>query len=254
VGELWWQRFYDREYVRLWAGTLDSARDDAEAAGLWDLLELAPGMRVLDAPCGYGRLARRLAMRGAVVVGVDQSADQLQQAEADRGAIGMQSLRYIRHDLRSTVPEGEFDAAFNVFSSIGHGTDDDDLAVFRSIRQALRPGGLFVVETMHRDLVAASTSRGRRPGDRLEDGTLIVEEPVFDAVTGRVETTWHYAGPKGSGTKSASLRIYCATELVRLLATAGFRLENAFAGLTREPFKADGPLMGGRLALLARRA
>jgi hypothetical protein len=41
---------------------------------------------------------------------------------------------------------------------------------------------------------------------------------------------------------------------VRLLHTAGFQLEGAFAGLTREPFKAEGPLMRGRLALLARRA
>jgi SAM-dependent methyltransferase len=249
----WWQSFYDREYIRLWGGALNATRDDVEAAGLWDLLELAPGKRVLDAPCGYGRLARRLAERGAVVVGVDQAADQLERAEMDRGAIGVEALRYVRRDLRLPLGEEGFDAAFNVFSSIGHGTEEDDLAVLRSIRHGLAAGGLFVLETMHRDLVVARFSRGLGSGERLEDGTVLVEQPVLDAITGRVETVWHYAGPVGAGSKRASLRVYTATELVRLLEKAGFAFKGAFAGLTRQPFKADGPHMGGRIALLAAR-
>src|SRR5207237_2222573 len=47
--------------------------------------DLREGSRVLDAPCGYGRLSLPLARRGAIVVGVDQSAELLAQAEKDRG-------------------------------------------------------------------------------------------------------------------------------------------------------------------------
>ncbi len=41
----------------------------------------------VDAGCGYGRLARPLAERGATVVGVDQSSDLLAYVERMRGDI-----------------------------------------------------------------------------------------------------------------------------------------------------------------------
>jgi SAM-dependent methyltransferase len=62
-----------------------SGREQVDA--LWQLCGLAEGARVLDAPCGYGRLSRLLADRGAVVLGVDQSPDLLAEAERGRGRV-----------------------------------------------------------------------------------------------------------------------------------------------------------------------
>src|SRR5262249_5269843 len=152
------------------------------------------------------------------------------------------------HDLRRPLGEEGFDAALNVFSSVGYGTDEDDVAIFGTLRAAVRPGGRIVVETMHRDVLAARWGRGQqRPADRMADGTLVVEMPVFDPVAGRLETTWYWSGPAGSGSKSASLRIYTITELVRLLERAGWRLLSAHRGCTTEPFVAEGPDVGGRV-------
>jgi hypothetical protein len=80
-----------------------------------------------------------------------------------------------------------------------------------------------------------------------------VEEPHLDPVTGRVETAWHWSGPRGAGVKRASIRIYTITELVRRLERAGLAFESAHAGCTPEPFRATGPDLGGRVGLLARR-
>jgi SAM-dependent methyltransferase len=152
------------------------------------------------------------------------------------------------------IPDfGKFDAAFNVYSSIGYGTDDDDLAVFKTIHSAVRPGGLVLVDTVHRDSVAAFVSRGAKPGERLPDGTLVVEEPIFDPISGRMNTTWYWSGPAGQGQKSASLRIYTATELVNLLNAAGLRFVSAHQGCSTDEFKAQGPEVGGRIAILAER-
>lgn len=251
---VWWQDFFDADYLALWGRTLTDERSAAEADGLWALAGLAEGSRVLDAPCGQGRIARALARRGARVLGVDQSADLLARAEQDRGDLPPDRLRYLRRDLRQPLPEDGFDAAVNVFSSLGYGTEDDDLAILRTLAAAVRPGGRVIVETMHRDALAARFGRGQqRPADRLDDGTLIVEAPVFDPVTGRIDTTWHWWGPRGGGAKRASFRVYAITELVRLLEAAGLRVRSAHRGCSVEPFRAEGPYMGGRVALVAER-
>jgi len=185
---------------------------------------------------------------------VDQSAELLAQAEKDRGDLPANRLKYLRHDLREHLPEGGFDAAFNVFSSVGYGAESDDLAIFKTLRDAVRPGGRVLVDTAHRDLVAARFSRGAKPSQRLADGTLVVEEPIFDPISGRVNTTWYWSGSAGQGHKSASLRLYTATELIELLQSAGLRFLSAHRGCSLEPFRAEGPDLGGPIALLTERA
>ena len=249
----WWETFFDNDYIRFFSGVFSQAQTAEHADGLWQLLNLQEGSRVLDAPCGYGRLARALAERGAIVLGVDQSEILLEKAEKDRGQVPATRLRYIRHDLRKPMEDSGFDAAFNVFSSIGYGTEQDDLAVLQTLRSAVRPGGLVLLEATHRDMVAALRSRGTPPARRWDDGTLIAEESTFDSISGRVYSRWFWWGPDGRGEKSASLRLYTATELVRLMQTAGLRFRSAHRGYSLEPFKGEGIDMGGRLAILAER-
>jgi SAM-dependent methyltransferase len=249
----WWEHFFDEDYLQLWGAFLTPERTEAEADGLWKLLQLRQGARVLDAPCGYGRLSRSLAERGAAVLGVDQSATLIDRAEQDRGALPAARLRYLRHDLRKPLVESGFDAAFNVFSSLGYGSEEDDLAILRTLRDSVRPGGLVHIDTMHRDVVAAKMSRGDRPASRLADGTIVVEEPLFDPILGRVKTSWYWCGPRGGGHKSASFRVYSATELMQLVERAGFRFRSAHRGCSPDPFECDGADMGGRLGLLCER-
>jgi SAM-dependent methyltransferase len=217
----WCKTFFDSDYVRIWGSRFNPGQTAKQVQGVWELLKLREGSRVLDAPCGYGRLSLPIAMRGANVVGVDQSDELLNEAEKHRGDLPIDRLRYFKHDLREPLAEGGFDAAFNVYSSIGYGTEKDDLAIFKTLRSAVRPGGLVLVDTMHRDAVAASFSRGPRPSERLPDGTLLIEEATLDPISGRVNTTWFWSGPNSQGSKPASLRLYTATELVHLLQSAG---------------------------------
>ena len=249
----WWRDFFDQDYVHLWGSSMPPERTAAEADGLWQMLELQQGSRVLDAPCGYGRLSRPLAERGAVVLGLDQSEALLKEAEAQREGIPSDRLRYVRHDLRESIPHGGFDAAYNVFSSLGYGTEEDDLAILRNLCAAVRPGGFVLVETAHRDQAVSNFVRGANSSRRLPDGTLIVEEPVFDPISGRVNTCWYWSGPRGSGKKPGSLRLYSGTELVALMQKAGLRFRSAHNGCSPEPFKAAGPVMSARLGILTER-
>ncbi len=115
----WWEGFFDQDYLRLWGGL--SASGDDEAASLWRILGLGEGSRVLDAGCGFGRVSLPLAKLGAHVLGVDQSATLLAEAERRRGDLAADRLRYLRHDLRSPLGEAGFDVALSLYSSLGYG-------------------------------------------------------------------------------------------------------------------------------------
>ena len=134
----WGETFFDYDYVRNFSDFFTQAQTAEQVEGLWQLLNLQEGSQILDAPCGYGRLSRALAERGAIVFGVDQSEILLEKAEKDRGQLPATRLRYIRHDLRKPMEDRGFDAAFNVFSSLGYGTEQDDLAMLQTL--GLRSG------------------------------------------------------------------------------------------------------------------
>lgn len=248
----WWQAFFDADYLRLWEGVEDPGKTEREVAGLFTLLNLTEGSHVLDAPCGYGRISRALALRGANVVGIDYSADLLREAERRRADLSLARLRYHQGDLRAPLAHSGFDAAVNVFSSLGYGSENEDLAILSNLRAAVKPGGAVFVETSHRDAVAMGLGRSQRPiASRLSDGTLMLEEPRLEPISGRIETTWFWSGPSGSGQKSASLRIYTVTEFVRLLEAAGLKVRSLHAGCSTEPFVAFGPSTSWRLGVLA---
>lgn len=249
----WWQSFFDDDYRQMWSDTFTEAQTKSQAEVLWKLLDLHEGNRVLDAACGYGRLSVPVAELGAHVVGVDQSAELLAYAEKNRGAVSPDYLQYIRHDLRYRLRGEPFDAAFNVFTSIGFGSEDDDFAIITTLHDAVRPGSPVLIEAIQRDSVAAFIATGGTISHRRKDGVLVVHEALFDPAAGRVTGTWYWAGPETHGKKTACMRVYTVGELIRLVESAGFRLEQSYLGISMEPFQAKGPQMGGRIGMLVRR-
>lgn len=105
-------------------------------APLIDLLAPRQGESILDLGCGDGALTEKIASTGAIVTGVDASAEQVAAARA-RG-------------LNALVMDGEalaFDADFDaVFSNAAlHWMRRPD-AVIDGMWRALRPGGRIIGE------------------------------------------------------------------------------------------------------------
>ena len=124
------------------------------------------------------------------------------------------------------------------------------LAIFRTLRDAVRSGGRVIVETNHRDLTCAFIARGSKGSRRLPDGTLFVDESELDAISGVVHMNWYWFGPIGSGEKHAEWRCYTPTQIVGLLERVGLRFAGAYQGLTKNPYRAEGVEVGGRLAVI----
>jgi SAM-dependent methyltransferase len=215
----WWRDYFDAAYHDLHDPLFPEAESRREVAGMRELLGLAYGARVLDVPCGWGRHTRLLADAGHAAFGADLSPHLIARAVAPESA---PPPPYVAADLRALpFRSGSFDAVVNVFTSLGLFLDDaEDIRALREARRLLRPGGRFLLESMHRDeVVAAYAERDRW---RLPDGTRISARRRFDAVTGISHERLRWRRGEERGEKRHALRLRTATEIDGLLRAAGF--------------------------------
>jgi SAM-dependent methyltransferase len=101
-----------------------------------DLLEPKRGERILDVGCGEGTLTRKIAERGATVLGIDNSPEMVAAARAK----GVDALLLDAADMQFFA---EFDAAFS--NATLHWVLEKHQAA-RAIFRALKPGGRFAGE------------------------------------------------------------------------------------------------------------
>lgn len=180
------------------------------------MLGLPSGAAILDIACGFGRIAGPLHERGYDATGLDVSAEQLALAEQRNPG-----PRYVEADMRRPPP-GPFNAPVNLFSSFGYFDDrSDDAAALTAWSEALRPGGVLVMELMHRDRVAHLC------GQPIPPAGPVSEEGDTDWVTGVRTATVTY----GAIVKTFRVRLYTVTELVGMLHDAGFGQTDAYGGL-----------------------
>jgi hypothetical protein len=116
------------------------------------------------------------------------------------------------------------------------------------VHKALKPGGVFLLETMHRDALV----RGFQPHGimRHEDGLLVLEERAFDQLSGRNRTRLTMIHPDGTRRDHEYRpRVYSATELARLCGSAGLEVVAHNGGLDGSALTLD----SRRLVLVSRR-
>jgi SAM-dependent methyltransferase len=210
------------DYLYFYEDSIDDLHSDADTAEILGLLDLPAGARILDAPCGHGRIARRLAAAGMVVTGVDLTPAYLEQARADP-LLRPGSVTYLEGDIRALPVDGPFDAVVCWLNSFGYYDDADCHRVLREFRRVLREGGRVAIDTMHHDGgVRHFTPAPDAVVVQRGDDTM-VELSTFDPVRGRmvIERTVHRAG---APTRRASyfVRLPTPPEWVVWLQAAGF--------------------------------
>jgi SAM-dependent methyltransferase len=227
---------FNEDYLHFYLGGLTEERNEAEAAEIVDTLKLHPGMRVLDAPCGHGRLTNLLAARGLSMVGADLTELFLDKARQDAAQLGVE-VDYRRLDVREMAFKREFDAAFSWFTSFGYNDDDTDRDILARYHAALKPEARFLMETqsIYRLVPLLIDGHGTSThSDRVGDD-LTVDTTTLDAVASRTHTQRILVRAGQVRATEFGVRLWSAPELTSWLESAGFR-EVRITDRRGEPF------------------
>jgi len=240
---VWYESFFGADYP-----IIDCHADsEGEADFIYKKLKLKKGGLLLDAACGYGRHLVPLVKKGVRAVGFDLSPALIEEAsrrlrKADEGMrIGL-----VRADIRDLPFERVFDAACLMYTSIGYfDGEDENFRALASLARALKPGGLFLIETVNRDYFIRSSL----PKDWIEkDGAYILEAKAFDPVRSRSEIDVTVIDKTGKRTYHHSIRLYSFTEMSMLLEAAGFAVKEVYGGFFGEEYG----LASDRMVILAK--
>jgi SAM-dependent methyltransferase len=187
---------------------------------------------MLDLGCGTGTHALLLASRGYAVTGVDRAPAMLERARAkaaQRAKAGTGTApAFLEGDIRELRLGRTFDAVVMLFAVLGYQAGDDDLAAaLRTVREHLRPGGVFICDVWFGPAVLAIGTSERAktidvPGGRLHrtsSGRLDTTRH-----TCRVEfNTWRTTGDRvvERSAEEHIMRYFFPAELDELLSNAG---------------------------------
>jgi SAM-dependent methyltransferase len=207
----------------------------AAAADLvWRLIDVRPGMEILDLACGHGPLANVLAARGCRVTGLDSSAVFLDRARSDATT----GAEFVQGDMRRLPAEwtGRFDRLVNWTTAFGYFGDDTNRDVLAAMARVLRPGGRLAMDLDNLPQFLASWTPSRitasRPG-----GDMLVDRNHFDPLTARFEVERTVVRDGRARRLTFLKRIFAFPELRDWLTAAGFTGVRAY-GEDGEPLTA----------------
>ncbi len=251
--------FWDDEHIseQMLAAHLNPSNDlasrrpetiDRVVSWLIDTLNLQPGSAVLDLGCGPGLYASRLAQRGMCVIGVDYSHRSIEYAKryAQENHLDIQ-YRYENYlELKDSQ---SYDAALLIYGDFCPLSPSQRSTLLHNVRQALKPGGFFVLDVTTRECRkkhgsvngwSVQKSGFWKPGPHLllEDGFDYPEQSIFldQAITveldGKVSVYRNW------------FQDFNRQSITAELEKGGFRVQSVWADLTGQPFLEGGEWIG----------
>lgn len=209
----------------------DKAADAAvEGPALATLLDLPRGSRILDLPCGWGRLNPHLRARGLQVIGGDLSPLNLAKHRTGHPA------PLVRLDFRALPfrPES-VDGVFCAFTSWGYfATEAENLRQLTEFARVIRQGGVLLLDLAGRSFLQAALTE-------VESEWLEFSEEGYEE-----RARWSPDGRRIQTERLCQGESFCHdiwiptdAEVRGCLDEAGFTLAQAYGGLDGRPWEED---------------
>jgi SAM-dependent methyltransferase len=239
----WYKDFFRGVALDVWRGAVPPEQTRAEADFLERALELFPGARLLDVPCGNGRHSLELASRGYRTTGVDIAEEFVREAQS-RAASGLQA-EFLLSDMRHLPWQSEFDGAFCFGNSFGYTEHRGTVDFLSALSRTLKRGSRFALET---GLAAESILPKLQERGWMQVGNILfLSARRYEAAESRLYMQYTFVREGNQETREASQQVYTVAEIQRLLEQAGLGTLALYGSLDRQPYQVGSP----RLILVA---
>ena len=223
----WFETFFQGITLDLWrvVGTPEMTRSEADF-----LQSVFPkGARLLDVPCGNGRITNELALRGFEMVGMDIAAENIAEARQN----GPKNTFHLG-DMRALNFSSEFDGAFCWGNSFGYFEYSDIMKFVAGLSRALRLGARFI---LHGGIAAEAIIPHFKERETYQCGdiTFTIENTYLSAES-CLETKGTFARDGKEEVRMFWHHIYTLAEIRRMLAQHGLETLETFSSLERAPF------------------
>ncbi len=220
--------FYIKQIMKLW--------DEGEKWASW-IAEVSrkygTGKKVLDVPCGIGRISHFLSEKGFDVIGVDISEKMIRAAsESTRSAtfkIGdMRSLKGIFQNK-------QFDITININNSLGYYDEEEDVKILQQLKDVTN--GLVIINLDNRDYTIYN-----KPNEYYTYAPpyIVLSRETFDPATSRLMVNrTYFMDDKEVGKIEYSQRLYSLHEVLLILRRAGLKPVEILSGHSWKAFSIE---------------
>jgi SAM-dependent methyltransferase len=230
----WWENFFHGVALDFWRAAISDEQTRAEADFIQKQLQLSAGAKVLDVPCGNGRLSIELAGRGLALTGVDIASEFIAEAKVKSRESGVLIALHER-DMRNLPWTNEFDGAFCFGNSLGYLEDEENTEFLNAVSRSLKSGARFVIDA---PAIAECILPSFQPRRSMElAGITVSIEHRYDHRQGRMFNDFTFTRNGIEDQRPSSQRIYTYRELTELLQEAGLEVAGAYASLAEDPFE-----------------
>ncbi|MEP7253492.1 MAG: methyltransferase domain-containing protein [Ginsengibacter sp.] len=241
ISDTWYQDFFQGINCELWEKAIPEEVTKQEVDFLLSELDLQPGQRILDIPCGFGRNAIEFSKHGFNVTGVDISQTFIEGLNKKIHSEGLH-VKTIMGDILTLQLSETFDAAVCLGNSFGYFSLDKMKIFIEKVSASLAPGSKFIINS---GMVAESIFPNflKYAENKVYTvGNITMEvNNVYNANDGFMISNLHYTQEGKSEDHSYKHYVFTLAEIGRLLQSYGLNISTAYSSTAKETYKLGDP-------------
>jgi len=230
----WYRNFFKGVALDMWRNATPPELTRSETDFVEKALKITQASRMLDVPCGNGRLAVELAGRGHTLAGVDISDENIAEAQAEAAKRNFK-IEWKQGDMRSLPWDKAFDAVFCCGNSFGYLDDLGNRAFIQAASRTLKPGGRFLID--YGCVAEAILPNFQEKRWYLVGDIHLLIHNRHNIALSRLETEYTFVRNGQVETRYGLQRIYTYRELTAMMESAGLNSFEAYQGMDMQPFR-----------------
>lgn len=238
----WFEEWFDSPYYHLLYKNRDFIEAEYFISNILNYLVPKKNVKILDIACGKGRHAIFINKQGFSVDAFDLSENSIDEAKKSETA----TLKFYVNDIRLPLKPNFYQFAFNIFTSFGYFTDENDnQKSMDAIAKSLTKDGILVIDFLNSNFTAANLKTNE---------TKKIENITFN-ITKKIENDFivKHIKFKDNNTNfqfTERVKLLSLTDFKKYLTKAGLTIEATFGDYSLNPFNEN---YSERLIIIAKK-